>query len=83
MGVPRAMLPEGRLSGNKVKLGDLSREELFGPSLGDSGRTCFPAFLPFQLPSSNPTCFPHLPLGRKVSLKDPLTMKCWYVIIHA
>ena len=65
-GIQRAMLPEGRLSGNEVKPGDPTLEELCSLSLGYSGKTCFP----------------QLPLEKKVSLKDLLTMRYWYVIIH-
>ena len=76
------MLPEGRLSGNKVKPGDPTLEELCSLSLGNSGKTCFLAFPSLLGDPLHAACFPQLPLEKKVSLKDLLTMRCWYVIIH-
>lgn len=81
-GIQRAMLPEGRLSGNEVKPGDPTLEELCSLSLGYSGKTCFPAFPSLLGDPFHATCFPQLPLEKKVSLKDLLTMRYWYVIIH-
>ena len=81
MGVPRAMLPEGRLSGNKVKLGDLTWEELFGPSLGDSGKTCFPAFSSIPVTLFQPHVLPTPAFGKESESKRPAhneMLVCYY-----
>lgn len=66
------MVPEGRLSGNKVRLGDPTQEELFGPSLGDSGKTCIiyvSSILGALLRAHMP--LPQLPLGEESESKKP------------